>query len=69
MFREIKGKKKLNALYKAQEGICHICDGDITAVKGYRIHEATGNDYIITKILEDANCYRKLHYLKEVVEL
>ena len=25
MFREIKGRKKLNALYKAQKGICPIC--------------------------------------------
>ena len=30
MFREIKGRKKLNALYKAQKGICPICGGAIT---------------------------------------
>ena len=68
MFREIKGRKKLNALYKAQNGICPICGGAITVEKGYRIHEATGNDYKITRILVDAGCHRKLHYSKNVDE-
>ena len=68
MFREIKGRKKLNALYKAQKGICPICGGAITVEEGYRIHEATGNDYKITRILVDAGCHRKLHYSKNVDE-
>ena len=68
MFREIKGRKKLNALYKAQKGICPICGDAITVEGGYRIHEATGNDYKITRILVDAGCHRKLHYSKNVDE-
>ena len=42
--------------------------GAITVEKGYRIHEAMGNDYKITRILVDAGCHRKLHYSKNVVE-
>lgn len=68
MFREIKGRKKLKALYKAQKGIGPICGGAITVEEGYRIYEAVGNDYKITRILVDAGCHRKLHYLKNVDE-
>ena len=68
MFREIKGRKKLNAFHKTQNGISPICGGAITAEEGYRIHEAVGNDYKIARILVDAGCHRKLHYSKEVVE-
>ena len=68
MFREIGGRKKLNALYKAQKGICPVCAGAITVEKGYRIHEVMGNDYKITRILVDADCHRKLHYSQKVDE-
>ena len=68
MFCEIKGGKKLNALYKAQKGIRPICGGATTVEEGHRIHEAVGNDYKITRILVDAGCHRKLHYSKNVDE-
>ena len=68
MFREINGRKKLNALYKAQKGICPVCGGAITVEKGYRIHEAVGNGYKAIRILVDADCHRKLHYSQNVDE-
>ena len=65
-FRSVMSKEELRA--ELDKGICPICGGAITVENGYRIHEATRNDYRITRILVDASCHRKLHYSKEVVE-
>ena len=42
MLREINGRKKLNALYKMQKGICPHCGEPITVERGFRIHTEVG---------------------------
>ena len=68
MFREINGRKKLNALYKAQKGICPHCGEAITVERGFRIHSETGADFGEKKMLLHAECHRALHYLKDTGE-
>jgi len=68
MFREINGRKKLNALYKAQKGICPHCGEAITVERGFRIHSEIGADFKEKKMLLHAECHRALHYLKNTDE-
>lgn len=68
MFREIGGRKKLNALYKTQGGICPYCKEAITVEKGFRIHTVIGEDFKERKFLLHAACHRFIHYSKNVDE-
>lgn len=68
MFREINGRRKLNALYKMQKGICPYCGGNITVEQGFRIHTELGADFKEKKALLHAGCHRKLHYSKNYDE-
>lgn len=68
MFREIGGRKKLNALYKTQGGICPYCKEAITVEKGFRIHTVIGGDFKERKFLLHAACHRFIHYSKNVDE-
>ena len=68
MFREINGRKKLNALYKAQKGICPHCGEAITVEGGFRIHSEIRADFKEKKMLLHAECHRALHYLKNTDE-
>jgi len=68
MFREIGGRKKLNALYKMQGRICPYCKEAITVEKGFRIHTVIGEDYKERKFLLHAACHRFIHYSKNVDE-
>lgn len=68
MFREIGGKKKLNALYKTQGGICPYCKEAITVEKGFRIHTVIGGDFKERKFLLHAACHRFIHYSKNIDE-
>ena len=45
MLREINGRKKLNALYKMQKGICPHCGEPITVKRGFRIYTEVGADF------------------------
>lgn len=69
MFREINGRRKLNALYKMQKGICPHCGEPITVERGFRIHTEMGADFKEKKVLLHADCHRELHYSKNVDEL
>ena len=69
MLREINGRKKLNALYKMQKGICPHCGEPITVERGFRIHTEVGADFKEKNVLLHADCHRKLHYSKNVDEL
>ena len=69
MLREINGRKKLNALYKMQKGICPHCGEPITAERGFRIHTEVGADFKEKNVLLHADCHRELHYSKNVDEL
>ncbi len=69
MFREINGRRKLNALYKKQNGICPHCGEAITAEREFRIHTEMGADYKEKNILLHADCHRELHYSKKDDEL
>ncbi|WP_442860761.1 group II intron reverse transcriptase/maturase [Blautia sp. MSJ-36] len=69
MLREINGRKKLNALYKMQKGICPHCGEPITVERGFRIHTEVGADFKETNVLLHADCHRELHYSKNVDEL
>jgi len=69
MLREINGRKKLNALYKMQKGICPHCGEPITVERGFRIHTEMGADFKEKKVLLHADCHRELHYSKNVDEL
>ena len=69
MMREIKGRKKINALYKMQNGICPHCNERITIERGFRIHTTLGNDYKERHYLLHADCHRKIHYSIEDDEL
>ena len=69
MLREINGRKKLNALYKMQKGICPHCGEPITVERGFRIHTEVGADFKEKNVLLHADCHRELHYSKNVDEL
>lgn len=69
MMREIKGRKKINALYKMQNGICPHCTERITIERGFRIHTTLGKDYKERRYLLHADCHRKIHYSIENDEL
>ena len=69
MFREINGRRKLNALYKMQKGTCPHCGEPITVERGFRIHTEMGADFKEKKVLLHADCHRELHYSKNVHEL
>ena len=62
MIREIKGRKKINALYKMQNGICPYCNERITVERGFRIHTTLGSDYKEKHFLLHADCHRNIHY-------
>ena len=69
MMREIKGRKKINALYKMQNGICPHCNERITIERDFRIHTTLGKDYKERRYLLHADCHRKIHYSIENDEL
>lgn len=60
MLREINGRKKLNALYKMQKGICPHCGEPITVERGFRIHTEVGADFKEKNVLLHADCHREL---------
>ena len=61
MSREIKGKHKLNALFKQQKGLCPCCGRRITVDKGYLIHHGTDSNYKVSSILVHSECDKLLH--------
>lgn len=66
MTREINGRKKLNALYKQQNGICPYCGERITVERGFRIHGFFDINYREKHILVHEECNRKLNLCKKV---
>ena len=64
MLREIKGRKKLNSLYKSQKGLCPFCAKPITVEQGFSIQNTIGKDFKTTMSLVHSACHRKMIYLE-----
>lgn len=61
MSRETKGKRKLNALFIRQQGICPCCGKRLTIEEKFQIHRGIGEDYKNYTILVHSKCDKKLH--------
>ena len=62
MVRELKGRNKINFLYKTQKGIYPVCNEKLTIEKGFRIHNYQSSNYKEIQMLLHTDCHRKLHY-------
>ena len=69
MSREINGRRKLNALYKIQNGLCPCCGKRLTIEDGFLIHNKLDKDYRTIKILVHSKCDKLLHAIDSDDEL
>jgi RNA-directed DNA polymerase len=61
MMKEIKGKRKLNYLYKLQNGRCPCCGKRLTIEEGFQIHLFTDMNYNSNMIIVHEKCDKSLH--------
>lgn len=61
MMKEIKGKRKLNCLYKLQNGRCPCCGKRLTIEEGFQIHLFTDMNYNPNMIIVHEKCDKSLH--------
>ena len=61
MLREIKGKRRLNYLYKRQNGRCPCCGQRLTVEAGFQIHLFTDKNYNSNMIIVHTKCDKSLH--------
>jgi RNA-directed DNA polymerase len=66
MAEHLKGRRTLFRLWKAQEGLCPVCNQAITEVTGWHNHHIVwrshgGSDRVENRVLLHPNCHRQLH--------
>src|SRR5262249_24582921 len=66
MAANLKGRRKLLYLWKAQQGRCPVCDQAITELTGWHNHHIIwrsqgGSDQAANRVLLHPNCHRQVH--------
>lgn len=66
MAHNLKGKRQLSALWKEQNGLCPICQQQITKLTGWHNHHLVwqvngGKDTADNRVLLHPNCHRQVH--------
>jgi RNA-directed DNA polymerase len=66
MASDLRGRRKLLRLWKAQEGICPVCEQRITHITGWHQHHLVrrvdgGSDQDENLMLLHPNCHRQVH--------
>ncbi|KPV52532.1 DNA polymerase, partial [Kouleothrix aurantiaca] len=66
MAANLKGRRKLLYLWKAQQGICPVCKQAITELTGWHNHHIVwrsrgGSDHAENRVLLHPNCHRQVH--------
>jgi RNA-directed DNA polymerase len=66
MAEHLKGRRALFRLWKAQEGLCPVCNQAITELTGWHNHHIVwrshgGSDRAENRVLLHPNCHRQLH--------
>jgi RNA-directed DNA polymerase len=72
MERTLQGRRRLLRLWKAQQGICPVCNQKITELTGWHNHHIVlrskgGPDTDDNCVLLHPNCHHKIHNLKLTV--
>lgn len=66
MADDLRGRRKLRYLWRAQHGICPVCNQKITTITGWHNHHSIwrvmgGSDGVENRVLVHPTCHRKIH--------
>jgi RNA-directed DNA polymerase len=66
MEAHLRGRRRLLALWKAQNGLCPVCHQKITHLTGWHNHHIVwrslgGSDHVDNRVLLHPNCHRQVH--------